>query len=67
MYAKAMAGKISHFTGVDDPYEEPLHPDIVVETHRLSVSACVRSIIEWLEQADRLRAGTSLLATAQEG
>jgi adenylylsulfate kinase len=60
MYAKAMAGEISHFTGVDDPYEEPLHPEIVVETNRLSVTACVESVIEWLEQAHRLTADTNL-------
>jgi adenylyl-sulfate kinase len=54
MYARAMAGKLPHFTGIDDPYEEPLDPAIVIETHKLSVYECVHSIIEWLEQADLL-------------
>jgi adenylylsulfate kinase-like enzyme len=49
MYARAMAGEISHFTGVDDPYEEPDAPDIIAETHNTSVAQCVRSIIEHLE------------------
>ena len=49
MYARAMAGEISHFTGVDDPYEEPDAPDIIAETHNTSVPQCVRSIIEHLE------------------
>lgn len=33
LYEKALAGKIRHFTGIDDPYEEPLHPDLVIDTH----------------------------------
>ncbi len=32
MYQKARAGKIKNFTGVDDPYEEPLDPEIVLDT-----------------------------------
>ncbi|MBI1977780.1 MAG: adenylyl-sulfate kinase [Candidatus Omnitrophica bacterium] len=32
LYKKAMAGEIKGFTGVDDPYEEPLHPEVVCET-----------------------------------
>jgi adenylylsulfate kinase-like enzyme len=30
LYAKARAGEISNFTGIDDPYEEPLQPELVV-------------------------------------
>jgi adenylyl-sulfate kinase len=32
MYARALRGEIPHFTGVSDPYEEPLHPEVVLET-----------------------------------
>jgi adenylyl-sulfate kinase len=49
LYAKAMAGELCHFTGVDDPYEEPMAPDIIVETHNTSVAQCVSSIIKHLE------------------
>ena len=34
LYKKALAGEIKEFTGVSDPYEEPHHPEIIVETHR---------------------------------
>ena len=34
LYQKAMAGQIKGFTGVDDPYEEPLHPEVVCETDK---------------------------------
>src|SRR5207245_5292138 len=32
LYRKALAGEIANFTGVSDPYEEPLHPDVVCDT-----------------------------------
>src|SRR6266511_1055516 len=32
LYKKALAGELQGFTGVSDPYEEPLHPEIIVET-----------------------------------
>jgi adenylyl-sulfate kinase len=32
LYAKALAGEITGFTGVDDPYEAPEHPELVVDT-----------------------------------
>ncbi len=34
LYAKAFAGEIKEFTGVSDPYEEPLDPDLVIDTER---------------------------------
>src|SRR5213592_558895 len=34
LYAKARSGEIKEFTGVSDPYEEPLNPEIIVETER---------------------------------
>jgi adenylyl-sulfate kinase len=67
MYAKALAGELAHFTGIDDPYEEPLHPEIAIETHQASVSECVQSIIEWLQQADLLKAGLWSLPPARKG
>jgi adenylylsulfate kinase len=50
MYAKALAGEIPHFTGLDDPYEEPLDPEIVIETAESDVDKCVGSILKWLGQ-----------------
>jgi adenylyl-sulfate kinase len=32
LYKKALAGEISHFTGVSDPYEEPLHPEVIIDS-----------------------------------
>jgi adenylyl-sulfate kinase len=52
LYKKALAGELKGFTGVSDPYEEPLAPDVVVETDRESVEFSVNKILFHLEQRD---------------
>jgi adenylylsulfate kinase len=44
-YKKARAGEIKEFTGVSSPYEEPVHPDLVLNTDSLTVEECVASIL----------------------
>jgi adenylylsulfate kinase len=50
LYKKAIAGEIEQFTGISDPYEEPLHPELRIDTSRVTVeeaTACVlRSLLE---------------------
>jgi adenylylsulfate kinase len=41
LYAKQRAGELTGLTGVDDPYEPPLHPEVVVPTHQQSVDESV--------------------------
>jgi adenylylsulfate kinase len=55
LYAKALAGEISNFTGVSDPYEPPLHPEITLHTETQSVDESVHQVLAWL-QANRLTA-----------
>ncbi len=50
LYAKALRGEIENFTGVSDPYEEPLSPDVVVETDRQSPAESVALILAALER-----------------
>ncbi|KKM12192.1 adenylylsulfate kinase [Clostridiales bacterium PH28_bin88] len=50
LYKKALAGEISQFTGVSDPYEDPLQPEVVVETERQTVEESVAGIIGKLEE-----------------
>ncbi len=52
MYAKALRGEILHFTGMSDPYEEPLDSEVVVETNTESLTESVNRI---LETVDRLK------------
>jgi adenylyl-sulfate kinase len=44
LYKKARRGELLQFTGIDDPYEEPLHPDVIVDTARETVSESVENI-----------------------
>lgn len=46
LYAKARAGEIKGFTGVDDPYEAPLNPEVTLDTSKLSIQECVDAIID---------------------
>ncbi len=48
-YKKARSGIIQQFTGIDDPYEEPENPEIVIETDKLSVEECADRIVKFLE------------------
>jgi adenylyl-sulfate kinase len=49
MYKKALAGEIKNFTGVDDPYEEPDNPEILIESDKESVEESTSKIIRTLE------------------
>jgi adenylylsulfate kinase len=49
LYAKALSGQIKHFTGVSDPYEPPLAPEIVLHTEAETVDESVGQVIGWLE------------------
>lgn len=52
MYAKAFAGEIKNFTGVSDPYEEPLDPEIVLNTHEETIEESIAKCIAYLEEHD---------------
>jgi len=45
LYKKALSGEISNFTGLQDPYEEPVSPDVMVNTDSETVEECVDKII----------------------
>jgi len=49
LYARALAGEIKNFTGISDPYEEPLEPDITVETDIELPEQSAEKILLYLE------------------
>ncbi len=49
MYEKALKGEIKDFTGVDDPYEPPKNPEVVVDTEKEEIEKSVEKIIEFIE------------------
>jgi adenylylsulfate kinase len=50
LYKRALAGEIPSFTGVTDPYEEPLAPEVVIESDREAVDESVAKIVRRLEE-----------------
>jgi adenylylsulfate kinase len=49
LYAKAFAGELKGFTGVDDPYEAPEAPEVTVHTDRETLEESVAKIVDYLE------------------
>jgi len=54
LYKQARAGVIKNFTGIDDPYEEPLHPEYVLESDEKSVDDLAKEMVEWLKGKIRM-------------
>jgi len=52
LYKKARAGEIKNYTGISAPYEEPVNPDIVLNTAETSIRDCVNSIVNELRDRD---------------
>ncbi len=52
LYAKARKGEIKQFTGVDDPYEKPENPNLVVDTVNKTVEENVKLIMTYLKEKD---------------
>jgi adenylylsulfate kinase len=50
LYKKARAGEIKQFTGIDSPYEAPLHAEIHIHTNEKSVDDCAQEVIAWLQK-----------------
>jgi sulfate adenylyltransferase len=59
MYAKARRGEIKGFTGIDDPYEAPEHPEITLDTVACTPEENARKIIEYLLKQGLLRVNGS--------
>ena len=54
LYQKARIGKIKKFTGISDPYEAPLKPDLKINTGSTSVKSCMKEIENFLEKKNLL-------------
>ncbi len=56
LYKKARAGEIKGFTGIDDPYEEPLNAELVLHSGEHDVQHCVQQVVDLLEKLGLLAA-----------
>lgn len=61
LYKKALAGEITGFTGVDDPYEEPLNPELVVDTMLETPEESLRRVLGALQELGRIDEATILV------
>jgi sulfate adenylyltransferase len=59
LYAKARQGELKGFTGIDDPYELPINPEMTLDTDTLTVEEAVTHIMEYLEKTGYLAAARS--------
>ena len=50
LYKKARKGEIKNYTGISSPYEEPKHPDLVLDTANETVEANVEHVLKMLEE-----------------
>lgn len=58
MYAKARAGEIKDFTGIDDPYEEPLNPELTLSTVGVTPEENARKVLEYLLDQGLIQRGS---------
>jgi adenylyl-sulfate kinase len=54
LYKKALAGEIKEFTGVSDPYEEPLNPELTLFTEQETPQESAQNVVAMLEQSGRI-------------
>lgn len=55
LYAKARRGEIRGFTGIDDPYEEPLQPEVICRTSEESVEVSAEKVLAYLRKSGYIR------------
>ena len=54
LYKKARSGLIKNFTGISDPFESPVNPEIIISTDKLTIAESVNMIIDYLKNGDYL-------------
>lgn len=67
LYAKARRGEIEGFTGIDDPYEPPQHPEVRLDTAHHTAEENARVILEYLKECGFVRDFVSEAGLLQEG
>jgi adenylylsulfate kinase len=56
LYKKARAGELKNFTGIDDPYEEPLKPELTIDATNTSPQQATITLLEYLKKAGIIQA-----------
>lgn len=67
MYKKALAGEIQGFTGVNDPYEEPVNPELVLDTDQETIEASADRVVRLLEDRGFIPKGLGTVVAVGSG
>jgi adenylylsulfate kinase len=59
LYARARRGEIAHFTGITDPFAEPVSPDITIDTAAATLESNSAVILAWLDKRKQRRASAT--------
>ena len=57
LYKKARAGGVKDFTGISAPYEEPLNPELTIDSSKLTVEESTRAVLNYLEEKGYVKFG----------
>lgn len=63
LYKKARAGEVKNFTGIDSPYEAPIHPDVVIPTGTLSIEQSIDQLMNFILPRVKVEIGNLKLET----
>jgi len=66
LYKKALAGEIKNYTGLDDPYEKPLNPEVVLETDKETPEESVSKVMRKLEMLGYIPTGEAVYTDEEE-
>jgi adenylyl-sulfate kinase len=66
LYKKALAGEITNYTGVSDPYEEPLNPEVVLETDKETKEQSIGKVTRKLEELRYIQPAEATQYTEEE-
>jgi adenylylsulfate kinase len=64
LYRRARAGEINEFTGISSPYEEPLEPELTLDTVAQSIDECVAAVLALLRERGVISAAADQVAVA---
>ena len=62
MYKKAIAGEIKNFTGISDPFEAPINPEIHIHTDQETPAESAQRILNYLEERGYIPVGEAVFA-----
>ena len=58
LYRKARAGEIQGMTGIDDPYQAPLHPELVLDSGNIPADSCADEVLKYLRDMRKIAASS---------